>query len=261
MPGFQCAVEATLHADPPETGRAGKSGARSRWRLIFGLMAISHLFGFASSIDALMSTRSPQGAVAWIVSLNTFPYVSVPAYWVFGRTKFHGYVIARRDEESSLAGALAGAISEITSHRSSNTNANGPYAGVERLAKWPFLQGNRLDLLIDGEATYGSLLAGIESAERYILLQSYIVRADALGNTVRERLIAKAKEGVEVYFLYDEIGSYQFAASHYGKVKDGQSEECTGPDGSFGKRSVRLARRFACPGKRLGGCFFIRARW
>lgn len=39
-----------------------------------------------------------QGSIAWAISLVTFPYVSVPAYWVLGRYKFNGYVIARRQE-------------------------------------------------------------------------------------------------------------------------------------------------------------------
>ncbi len=53
-----------------------------------------------------MSTRTPQGVVAWIVSLNAVPYLAVPSYWVFGRNKFQDYVIARRNVDSALAVAL-----------------------------------------------------------------------------------------------------------------------------------------------------------
>lgn len=41
-----------------------------------------HFLGLLSSIHAVMSTRTPQGAIAWAASLNTFPYIAVPAYWV-----------------------------------------------------------------------------------------------------------------------------------------------------------------------------------
>jgi cardiolipin synthase len=34
--------------------------------------------------------------VAWVLGLITFPYVAVPAYWVFGRSKFRGFVALRR---------------------------------------------------------------------------------------------------------------------------------------------------------------------
>ena len=49
-----------------------------------------------------MTTRTSQGAIAWAVCLVTLPYVSVPAYWVLGRSKFEGYVEARRENEGEL---------------------------------------------------------------------------------------------------------------------------------------------------------------
>jgi len=58
---------------------------------------VFHVLGFIASIDAVMSTRTAQGAVAWAVSLNAFPYLAVPAYWVLGRSKFEGYVTARQE--------------------------------------------------------------------------------------------------------------------------------------------------------------------
>ena len=59
------------------------------------IWAIFHLLGAISSIHAIMSTRTAQGAIAWAVSLNTFPYVAVPAYWVLGRNKFNGSFLKR----------------------------------------------------------------------------------------------------------------------------------------------------------------------
>lgn len=96
---------------------AAPAPRRRRWRVFAVLLALVHLIGLLSSLDALMSTRTPQGAVAWVVSLNTIPYAAVPAYWVFGRTRFQGYVVARRDVESELAIAVADKTSELQSHR------------------------------------------------------------------------------------------------------------------------------------------------
>jgi len=54
----------------------------TRW---FGIAIVAHLLGFMSLIMAIMTTRTPQDSIAWAISLNTFPYIAVPAYWVFGR--------------------------------------------------------------------------------------------------------------------------------------------------------------------------------
>lgn len=45
-------------------------------------VALFHILGLVSSIHALMSTRTTQGTIAWIVTLITFPYLAVPAYWM-----------------------------------------------------------------------------------------------------------------------------------------------------------------------------------
>src|SRR5215510_2803182 len=64
--------------------------------MIAEAFVLAHLLGFFSSVHAVMSARTAQGSIAWAISLITFPYFAVPAYWVFGRSKFRGYVIARR---------------------------------------------------------------------------------------------------------------------------------------------------------------------
>ena len=58
-------------------------------------LVLLHLTGLVCAVIAIMQTRTPQGAIAWSVSLITFPYVAVPLYLVFGRTKFQGYLTAR----------------------------------------------------------------------------------------------------------------------------------------------------------------------
>ena len=68
--------------DDPLLLPAAQLGRKPRRRLLVGLLALFHALGIVSSLDALMSVRTAPGAVAWIVSLNTVPYVAVPAYWV-----------------------------------------------------------------------------------------------------------------------------------------------------------------------------------
>lgn len=202
-------------------GRELKAPGRPRrGRALALFLVLVHLLGFASSVDALMSTRTPQGAVAWIIALNAVPYLAVPAYWVFGRNKFQGYVIARRDLDSALAVALAPKTEEFRAHRFHPDEPDKHLHGVERLAKWPILGGNDVDLLVDGEAAFRSIFEGIDAAERYLLVQFYMVRADTLGLELQRRLIDRARAGVEIYFLYDEIGSYRLPAAYLQELRD-----------------------------------------
>jgi cardiolipin synthase len=70
-----------------------------------------------------------------------------------------------------------------------------------------FVAGNRVEVLFDGGPFYRRFLEAIESAERYVFLESYIVVADATGWRVAKALAERAKAGVEVAFIVDAYGS------------------------------------------------------
>ncbi len=194
-------------ADSEPKNGPEKRGKRKRRKLVATIILIAHLLGVASSFDALMSTRTPQGAIAWILSLNTVPLVSVPAYWVLGRNKFQGYVTIRREIESTNDERGLELLKRLQGYVARFDEAGAPERAAAAGTRLPFMNGNSVELLIDGEATFDSILAGIDQAQEYVLIQFYIVRDDELGKRLKEKLIEKAKEGVKVWFLYDEVGS------------------------------------------------------
>ncbi len=192
-----------------------------RIKYLTAFFILLHVVGFFTSIDAVMSTRTPQGAIAWAISLNTFPSVSLPAYWVFGRNKFNGYVRAFQEDESELDDIVR-SISEggAGSFRFASIDQYPAILAGERLANIPMLSGNETELLINGEQTFDSIFRGIEQAEHYILVQFFIIKDDKLGRELQARLIKKAKEGVRVYFLYDEIGSHSLGRPYIEELRE-----------------------------------------
>jgi cardiolipin synthase len=172
------------------------------------LVAVAHAVGALSSIHAIMRTRTPQGAIAWAVSLVTFPYVAVPAYWVLGRSRFHGYTAARREALGRIAGTADQAIASTATFRPPVEALTPAAHAAEQLAGMPFLTGNAVTLLVDGPATFASIFEGLDAAREYILFQSFIVHDDRLGRELQRRLVGRSREGVRVSFLYDEVGSH-----------------------------------------------------
>jgi len=173
-----------------------------------------HVLGFASSVHAVMSTRTAQGAIAWAVSLNTFPYLAVPAYWVLGRSRFEGYVLARRNANAGVGPSEQRVLKAISPFRVPAEERPDSARAAEELAGMPIVGRNRAELLVDGEATFDSILGGISEAKDYVLFQFFIVRDDDLGRRLKEHLVAKAREGVRVYFLYDEIGCHDLPSEY-----------------------------------------------
>ena len=199
------------------------SPRRKRLRLTF--VIVMHVIGALSSVQAVMSTRTPQGAIAWAISLNTFPYVSVPAYWVFGQSKFDGYEVLRRQDMIEDSEVREDALETLERKgmlfRSENVREVSQIELLENLAMLPMTRHNEVELLIDGEATFDAIFNSISQATDYILVQFYIMRSDDLGNRLKEALLAKAAEGVRVYVMYDGLGSIGLAESYLRELSKG----------------------------------------
>jgi len=199
--------------------RMGWKNRRHRKTLVALTIVLFHVLGFLSSINAIMTTRTAQGAIAWVVALNTLPYVSLPAYWVFGRSKFNGYVDARQQEDFSIRDISSNATDSVASHISPNIGQYPALYTAEQLARIPTLSGNEVELLIDGQATFDSIFTGIDQARDYILVQFFIIKDDELGRALKAHLIEKAHEGIRVYLLYDEMGSFDLPKQYLADLR------------------------------------------
>lgn len=68
------------------------------------------VLGVFSAVDAVMSNRTATGAIGWPLGPVAVPVVALPAYWVFGRTKFEGYLEARRENQEEIDANLESSV-------------------------------------------------------------------------------------------------------------------------------------------------------
>lgn len=171
------------------------------------ILVLFQILGLFSSVHAILRTRTPQGAIAWVVSLNALPIFAVPAYWVLGRSKFNVQVKIRRETLQEIRDKFDHISKDLQPYMLEVPEDFPEYEAVRKLARFLFVNGNKVQLLVNGKVTFDSIEAGIEEAKSYVLFQFYILRPDATGNRFKDQLIRKAKEGVSVYVLFDELGS------------------------------------------------------
>lgn len=193
---------------------------RKKLNIWVAIAVIAHILGFFSSITALMTGRTTQGTIAWVISLNTIPYVAVPAYWVLGSSQFQGYQEARYIEDEVVEEGLPRIFDELKPFQIPEQDYRNSGHAAELLADIPFTMNNQVDLLIDGDETFDSIIEGIDSAKEYILFQFFIVKDDDLGNRIKNHLLKKLAEGVDVYFLYDEVGSNKLGKDYQNELRD-----------------------------------------
>ena len=181
---------------------------KKRRKLVITVIVTAfYVAGIVSAVHAAMTVRTAQGAVAWSVSLVSFPFVAVPAYLVLGRNKFEGMADAFNARHDEIDDILEEYNDRLHPWAIAPQAEPSWYAAVHRLAGFELTRGNRVDLLVNGEATFDSILAGVQQAEDYVLFQFYMFHDDELGRQVKAALTERARAGVRVYVLYDEVGS------------------------------------------------------
>jgi cardiolipin synthase len=188
--------------------------------IISSLVLMVHVLGIINAAHAVMNVRLSQSAIAWSISLITFPWLAIPLYWILGRRKFYGYSEAYRQAyeqyrvrtEQSYQKILPFAVSPPKALMALDKLANS-------LTEIPFTSANGVQLLINGEQTYRAMLAAIETAQNYILFQFYIINDDETGRKFQQALIEKAQQGVRIYFLYDQIGSWKLSRNYLRKLQ------------------------------------------
>ncbi len=187
------------------------------WYVVLGALEV---VGILFAGRAVLKTRTAQGAIAWTIALLTLPAAAVPLYLVFGRGRFQGYREALRSQSVERVAGIQQHLARINSFRS-------PLPGrweedlrvLNYLGRTPCTAGNDVQLLVDGEAYFKAVFEAIAAAEHYVLVQYYIIRDDGIGRQYQAALMERARAGVQVYLLYDEIGSFSLPSRYIAELR------------------------------------------
>ncbi len=199
------------------------------------LMASVYLIAFAHCIRVLTNERTtPGAAIAWILFLLILPVVAIPLYWLVGDFRLSGYVKRHRERTLELALESPAPHHEnpvislpIPPHKEPPFPSDKTCGDLFRTSEKVFSQlgpvyqahPGSAELLVDGKTTFKAIFEKIAGATAYILVQYYIVRHDRLGLELKRLLIAKAREGIPVYFLYDDMGSFWLSTKYINDLK------------------------------------------
>lgn len=189
------------------------------WFQILGV-ALLYVFGLMHVVHALMHVRTSQGTVAWVVSLISVPFIAIPLYWLLGRTRFAREIGGRREQDERLARLAKDMERRLHDLEVEIPRANAFERAAELLGGLPFTRGNKLRLLIDGDEAFERIFRAIARSRDYLCVNFFIVKNDRLGRRFQQALIERARAGVRVYFLFDEIGSHKLPRRYLEQLRE-----------------------------------------
>lgn len=182
---------------------------------IFIVLYVAVIVGIMLTV--LMDNRQPAKTIAWVLVLLFVPVVGIVLYIFFGQNTRKMKLISGR----SLDQLSKRSMLEFVEQR--NLRMPEYFSSLVRLftnqsLSLPF-KDNAVEFYTDGYQFFPALLQAIKGATNHIHLDTYIFADDPLGRLLSDALIAKAREGVEVRLIYDDVGCWRVPERFFDRMR------------------------------------------
>lgn len=165
----------------------------------------------------ILENRSPLKTIAWAIVLVLLPVVGIVIYLVFGQSFRKRKMFSRNgfkgiEDQRRLAAVQLKRLQDFPFY--SNPQI------YEKIPLMRLLLNNGLSIVSDdnevevynnGRDTFNAILRELKKATRHIHIASYIIEDDRIGGEVRDILVEKARAGVNVRLIYDDVGSWRLS--------------------------------------------------
>ena len=167
---------------------------------------------FSGSNRSFLSQRKePKSAWAWLLVLNALPGVGFLLYLLAGTDMHKRRMFQIKGIEDQVSDAVR--RQEYTVRSRILERKNPELSGFSDLVYFNLESGgavltgdNEVKIFTDGNDKFDALIEDIRNAKHYVFLQYYIIKDDVLFSRIREVLLEKAAQGVEIKILYDAMG-------------------------------------------------------
>ncbi|NOU58921.1 cardiolipin synthase [Marinifilum caeruleilacunae] len=191
------------------------------WLHFFQVLGIIYaLTIFATIVIVLLENRSPLKTISWILVLIFLPIFGFVVYLVFGQS-------FRKRKMFSLKGFGDLKWLQVMSQDQKLRLEKSRFLKDERIhekknimtlllnnSKALLSGNNKVEILNDGKETFSAIFEALRKAKDHIHLEYYIIEDGELASELLEILVNKAKSGVEVRVIYDDVGSWKLSKQY-----------------------------------------------
>lgn len=167
----------------------------------------------------LMTKTNSTSAVAWCLVILFLPFAGAGLFLLFGyqhvsrplqRKRRHKLRYALPPYPAGHSSASGNFQPPEGAHPSGELNVAQRLALLaDRFGAYPMTLGNHVEFFHDGPPAFAAMFEAIRNARHHIHIEFFIYHADEIGTQFLQALTEKARQGVEVRFLYDAMGSHK----------------------------------------------------
>lgn len=167
-----------------------------------------------------MITKRGEGTykMLWLLVIMAFPLAGALLYLIFGTGHTTRPLQKKLNKVQELALQPSGETGELDEEAPRLAQT---FRYVERMTGFPVCENQEADYFPLGDDMFPSILKDLEKAEKYIFLEYFIVEHGVMLDNMVDILARKVKEGVDVRFMYDDLGSLStFSAEDVRKLQE-----------------------------------------
>lgn len=195
-------------------------------RLAFIIVLIYFFTVLSTVIMVIHEKRDPAKTSVWVLILILLPIIGLMFYIFFGQNHrkekiFNRKVIKDLEQIERLSKTQ---LSDIKTDAFFTEPSIADNLNIITLllnnSKALLTLHNQVEIFQTGKKTFQAIIDTIDKAEDSIHLVFYIIASDRIGNIIKEKLIKKARSGVEVRLIYDDVGSWRTSRKFINELKD-----------------------------------------
>jgi cardiolipin synthase len=175
------------------------------WSLYHLAMSILFFVLFITMVFLSRGRRPIANILAWLFFMFLIPYVGVPLFIILGQRKLYWVLRKKRTMKQR--------------HLASPSPHQKPVEVLlDTFGASPSSHSNSLEFFTTGDRAKTAILAEINAAKESILISTYILKNDSVGQEIMNALIRKAEEGLFICLLLDTVGSLLMYPRHLAKL-------------------------------------------
>lgn len=192
--------------------------------LYLTLVILNDIVVILAIIHVLMDNRLPAKTMAWALVIYFVPVAGIVLYVFFGVNTRRDRLVSERSMNEITRRSMLSFVGQQDLRLPENHKQTIDLFVNQSMAL-PF-KDNTVDIYTDGYGFFPALLAAIRNATSHIHIDIYIFADDALGRLVSDSLIDKARQGVEVRVIYDDVGCWNVSRHFFERMREEGIEVC-----------------------------------
>lgn len=178
----------------------------------YALFIVNYILAISAVITIFFKRINPTKTLSYIIVLVFFPFVGLLIYYLFGQEYRKNKIFKKKRVLNERV--VQSIDDELELNREEVKQVQAFLEDKIKLVKLlrtndnePLSLNNKVEIFKSGDDKFEALLKDIKRAEHHIHLEYYIVKDGKIGLKVLNALCEKAKAGLQVRLIYDDVGS------------------------------------------------------